>query len=352
MSEEISFSVFERIFRDSLGANEREKVLIFTDDVDSESQKFYERLEICHLFFECAKKLDLNPEKLIIKSSGKHGSEPEKKLWEKAFGSTFCDKLFKKFTYDNISKKKIPFHELLNFFSLADLTEVPQIVIALSYYSTSHTMFRKLLNHAGTRYASMPMIEKKMFLGPLDIDFLSLEKETIEMAKLIGGKERVSISSKTGTDITVNIKDVIFYCDTGNLKTAGSFGNLPAGEVYGAPNYDDTNGRLAIEFFSGRKLTKPAFMYFKDGVVMDYEGEDDFKSFLDKIFKEDERNRKIAEIGFGTNRKAKDPANVLEAEKIYGTCHIAIGDNSTFGGENYATVHIDFVIFDPILRWT
>ena len=72
---------------------------------------------------------------------------------------------------------------------------------------------------------------------------------------------------------------------------------------------------------------------------------------IDLLFNEtvDEKirlsRRNIAEIGIGTNPNAKDPLNLLEAEKIKGTCHMAIGDNHTFGGGKVESdIHIDFVI--------
>ena len=42
--------------------------------------------------------------------------------------------------------------------------------------------------------------------------------------------------------------------------------------------------------------------------------------------------RNLAELGIGTNDKASRPDNVLEAEKILGTIHLALGDNTGFGG--------------------
>ena len=38
---------------------------------------------------------------------------------------------------------------------------------------------------------------------------------------------------------------------------------------------------------------------------------------------------------------------MLEAEKILGTIHIAIGDNSHFGGRVEADLHEDFIIPEP-----
>ena len=44
---------------------------------------------------------------------------------------------------------------------------------------------------------------------------------------------------------------------------------------------------------------------------------------------------------------AKRPDNILESEKILGTIHIALGDNSSFGGNVSTPFHQDFVFFRP-----
>jgi leucyl aminopeptidase (aminopeptidase T) len=63
----------------------------------------------------------------------------------------------------------------------------------------------------------------------------------------------------------------------------------------------------------------------------------------------DERkeNANIAELGIGTNEKARRPDNILESEKILGTIHVAFGDNSSFGGSVKTPFHQDFVFFRP-----
>jgi len=66
-----------------------------------------------------------------------------------------------------------------------------------------------------------------------------------------------------------------------------------------------------------------------------------------KLFEGEEGARVVAELGVGTNPKARRPHNVLEAEKILGTVHVAVGDNHTFGGVNRAPFHVDFVVFEP-----
>jgi len=70
---------------------------------------------------------------------------------------------------------------------------------------------------------------------------------------------------------------------------------------------------------------------------------------LEARFSENPNCRNIAELGIGTNDKASRPDNVLEAEKILGTIHIALGDNSGFGGSVSAPFHEDYVFYQPTL---
>ena len=59
----------------------------------------------------------------------------------------------------------------------------------------------------------------------------------------------------------------------------------------------------------------------------------------------------LAELGIGTNEAAKDTANILEGEKILGTCHIAFGDNKGFGGTVSAPFHRDYIVPSPKLEF-
>ena len=47
---------------------------------------------------------------------------------------------------------------------------------------------------------------------------------------------------------------------------------------------------------------------------------------------------------------AAHPQITLEAEKIIGTCHFAIGDNHTFNGNVISDIHVDFIIPEPITK--
>lgn len=60
---------------------------------------------------------------------------------------------------------------------------------------------------------------------------------------------------------------------------------------------------------------------------------DEFQTLFDFNKKEEPYipRRTLAELGIGTNPDAKRRENLLESEKIKGTVHLAIGDNSHGG---------------------
>ena len=78
---------------------------------------------------------------------------------------------------------------------------------------------------------------------------------------------------------------------------------------------------------SDRRLENPLPLTIANGVVVSIEGDDRDRQNLEGKFAENLNCRNMAELGIGTNDKASRPDNVLEAEKILGTIHMALGDN-------------------------
>ena len=140
--------------------------------------------------------------------------------------------------------------------------------------------------------------------------------------------------------------------DTGLLNTPGAFGNLPAGEVYLAPVEGTANGQLVIAWAPERELGSAVTLIVRNGLVEDVVGREKYALDLEKKLSEQTENRNIAEFGIGTNDMAKRPDNILESEKILGTIHIALGDNSSFGGKVQTPFHQDFIFFRPTVQMT
>ena len=58
-------------------------------------------------------------------------------------------------------------------------------------------------------------------------------------------------------------------------------------------------------------------------------------------------SRNLGELGIGLNPAAKIVGNMLEDEKVMGTCHIAIGAN--YDDDAKALIHLDGVVMKPTM---
>ncbi|MEW6482968.1 MAG: aminopeptidase [bacterium] len=319
----------EKIYKINLDTKDNEKILIITDCFNKEIS------EIAILFRDIGKRLGFNTNLCSYPPLSSHGEEPPKEVWEKA-GFKITKEIFEKI------KGKEPV--------FLDISNPPDILISITNFSTSHTSFRKILTKNGTRYASMPLFEKSMLFGPLDIDYEKMNSLGEKIKGILEKGENIKVSSPSGTELMFNIKGRKIIIDNGLITKKGDFGNLPAGEVFLAPREKSCNGVLVIEVMEKRRLKSPLFAKIENGVVIGLSGEKEAKERLEGIFSKHPLARNIAEFGMGINDKASNPTNILEAEKILGTCHIAFGDNSGFGGNIFVPFHEDYVVFSPTIE--
>jgi len=331
----------ERLYRVNMNLKESESLLLITDDTKSYL------IDLLEEFYEVGRSISKQVKKICYPSLGQHGKEPPEEVWLNTFGEVAIDELKKRGLFDRILNKENYSEEEVLSILKEHAKDVPQVVVAFPYYSTTHTFYRKVLTkYFGVRYASMPLFEPEMFYGPMDVDWNEVGKISTEVADILTEGEWVEIKAD-GTQLEFSIKGRYGIADTGLFHNPGDYGNLPAGESFIAPLEDSAYGKMTILYGPDRQFDSPLTFKFKDGAVEEVEGFDQYVEYLEKVFKEHERARIIAELGVGTNPKAKRADNILECEKIMGTVHIAIGDNHTFGGINKVPFHTDYVIFEP-----
>jgi leucyl aminopeptidase (aminopeptidase T) len=58
----------------------------------------------------------------------------------------------------------------------------------------------------------------------------------------------------------------------------------------------------------------------------------------------------VAELGIGTNEKAKLTGEILEDEKILGSAHVAFGASAGIGGTVQVPVHLDCIVTKPTVE--
>jgi aminopeptidase len=233
-----------------------------------------------------------------------------------------------------------------------------EAVLAITTFSLTHTQARAVACRAGARVASMPGFSPEMFYsgGVMSVDYEKMRKESKKIIHYLTRSKGAVIHSPGGTGLILRVTGRTPIASLGDLRKKGAWGNLPGGEVYLAPLEGTASGKIVMEKKCYRALSNDMVLIFQNGRVIEVIGGgkvgDSYRALLD-CEKDEEpflSRRNCAELGIGLNPHASRPDNLLEAEKIRGTVHIAIGDNSHFGGLVKADMHQDFVIFKPTLE--
>jgi len=238
---------------------------------------------------------------------------------------------------------------------VAEAMKTAEVVLIPTTMSLSHTEARRAATKQGARIASMPSItEDMMSVGGLTADYKQVASLTDKLAALMGKAKTAKITTPSGTQLSMSIEKRPPLSDTGLYHRPSDWGNLPAGEVCLAPVEGTTNGTLVIDNMVDSALnlsiTQPLQIKVKDGWARNFVGPN--ATNLESILKTADKNAyNVAELGIGTNPKARIIGNVLEDEKVLGTVHIALGDNTSFaGGHTKSNIHLDGILFQPTVK--
>ena len=350
------------ILRDNLAITKSDRLLVFTDKptaretlTEADSMRRRSLRDFAYMVEEQARTICREVRFLEFPARGGHGMEPPAKLWRMAFGERAADAMEAECLLRPLIAKKATLDQIERALNIAKrgAKGAASAIIALTNYSTSHTTFRSLLTDVcGARYASMPLFDIAMMEGPMAVDYRKMAPATRKVAAMVSKADSVRIKTPEGTDISFSLSTRKAHADTGLLTKPGMFGNLPAGEAYVAPLEGTASGKLVLLWAPTRKLASPITVHIESGMAVRVEGDEPYAKQLEAALAKRPFNRNVAELGIGTNPLASRPDNILESEKILGTIHIALGDNSSFGGKVKTPFHQDFVFFHPSVTLT
>ncbi len=225
------------------------------------------------------------------------------------------------------------------------------VVIASAKKSVSHTVARRTASEAGVRVATLPGIENDVLARLMTADLDAIRERSTAVAQALSAASQVRITAANGTDLRLDIGGRDGIPDTGDLTAPGAFGNLPCGEGFIAPVEGGGEGRLVIDgTIAGYGLpTEPADLRIAGGHLTEATGAPG-EWLMKALTDASAEGTNVAELGVGTNEKATLGDNLLEAEKILGTIHVAFGTSAGFGGTVQAGIHIDCVLASPTLE--
>ena len=233
---------------------------------------------------------------------------------------------------------------------IAEMMQKFDIVLCPTTKSLTHTDARRNASAKGARIATFPGITKEVMIRGLNADYKKIAALTLKLKRLFEKTKIIRVTSPNGTDISMDITGRMAIPSKGLFHKKGEGGNLPTGETFAAPLEGKSNGVFVVDgSMAGIGVIKkiPIKIEVEKGFATKITGGIEAKKLIAMLDKVGKNARNIAEIGIGTNDKAKLSGLLLEDEKVLGTVHIALGDNKTMGGKVHVPIHLDGVILKP-----
>jgi leucyl aminopeptidase (aminopeptidase T) len=195
------------------------------------------------------------------------------------------------------------------------------------------------LAKTNARVLMMPGITVDMMERLVAVDYAALDVFTKKVMAALRGASDIRVTNADGTDISFSVKGRRWANSNGDIGRKGKHGNLPAGECYTCPVEASFTGRIVIRLIDD-KLGR-GVLDFERGLLVKWSGRG-----VEAIVRHiggDKSGFMIGEFGVGTNPGARICANMLEAEKAFGTVHFALGDSYGLG-LNSSKHHYDALV--------
>ncbi len=233
--------------------------------------------------------------------------------------------------------------------AISGLMQKVDVVVCPTAKSLTHTDARRNAVRLGVRVGTMPGISIDTMVRCLGADYDKIIQLTNTIAQKLEGVSTIRVTTEKGTDMVMPVKGRKIIPSTGVLKNKGDSGNLPSGEVYLAPWEGQSNGRLVVDgSMAGLgMLDEPITIEVRNGYAEEILGGAQARKLIEMLDKAGRDARAVAEFGIGTNYKAILTGMILEDEKVFGTIHIAFGNNITMGGNISVNSHLDGLVTEP-----
>lgn len=220
-----------------------------------------------------------------------------------------------------------------------------------------------------------PGITADMFSRTVAIDYEEMRRNAVALKQVLDEALALQVTAPSGTDIVVGAEGRKAYVDDGDFGLPGLGGNLPAGEVFLSPALRTAEGTIVFDgsiadIGGDIVIGTPISCAVAGGFVMGCEGgpeADRLERALRKGMDMDMATslagkgslkpeealryatnaRHLGELGIGLNVEARIGGNMLEDEKVYGTCHFAIGFN--YDEDAPAMIHLDGLVRRPTI---
>ena len=225
------------------------------------------------------------------------------------------------------------------------------VVLAPTIQSISHTAARKKASEQGVRIGSLPGVTEEMLSRLMTGDLEEIRRRGWAVVTGLNRGSEVRITCGHGSDLRIGLEGRNGIVDAGELGNRGAFGNLPCGEGFIAPVEGTAEGTLVVDGSIAEVglLDTPVALTVREGHLVEATGEDGAR-LMELLTAHGDDGTNVAELGIGTNEEATLTGNILEDEKILGTCHVAFGASAAIGGTVQVPVHLDCVVLEPTVE--
>jgi leucyl aminopeptidase (aminopeptidase T) len=271
------------------------------------------------------------------------------------------------------------------------LRSEPEIVLSISHHKLGKDRFamKKPYKHKGKTYGHIfnylvgskksrsfwsPSVTVDMFERTVPVNYKRLKANCSKLKAVLDRASEVHIKTRAGTDLLIGVRKRKAKTDDGNFTKPGSGGNVPAGETFISPELGTGQGIIVFDGCISVRggvvvMKKPVIATVKNNMVTRIEGGREAKELRatltaakkttrefakkglipEKLVPEYMRNIfNLGELGIGLNENAKIVGKMLEDEKVFKTCHIAIGSNYDRDAE--ALNHLDGIVKRPTIE--
>lgn len=215
--------------------------------------------------------------------------------------------------------------------------------------SISHTRARMDASAAGVRGVGVPADDGDpdalCRLLAADLDAVAARSDAL--AELLTNARTASITCPRGTALELDLTGGTGISDNGDFSAPGAYGNLPFGEAFVVPVGGE--GRLIpVTVAAMGRVAPDTVLEIAGGSLAAGYGPDG-EALAAKLRAHGEPGLNVAELGVGTNERARLSGSVVEDEKILGSVHVAFGASAAIGGRVVADTHVDCVLPDATL---
>lgn len=191
--------------------------------------------------------------------------------------------------------------------------------------------------------------------GLTEDDIRQVHERTLKLKDAMRSADRIHATTKSGTDISLSIKDRPPLIVTPIREKGVSMGPLPLwGELTYAVIENSANGKIIADglmnVVAPTGIKHPIEISVKNGRAYEIKGAEEADRLREIIEKGDKGANVVAEFALGTGHK--EISGTLQEKGRLGTMHIALGDNSRAypGGQNVSGSHIDSLMRNPTVE--